>query len=145
GGVLMLAILCFIFLKTRRPKVVFWIFVLVLAELFTSFGLLVSASKYLDMRLLVDFPVMLGMCFLMIYLPLTFFIYFEGLEGRHKHITIGYKKIISFMNFMRILMLGMILIGIIGYRGMAFVLLVGFLLDTLLVKQIFKILTTSKI
>jgi hypothetical protein len=93
---------------------------------------------------LIDFPVLIGISLLSAYLALTFFVYFEGLEGRHKHITIGYKKIISLMNFLRILLIGTVIVGIIGYRGMAFVLLVGFLVDLFVMKQFFRTLMKGK-
>ena len=144
GFILMLCVLGFTYVKIKRPKVVFWIFVLVLLELFISIGILVGMAKYLGIRTLIDFPVLIGISLLSAYLALTFFVYFEGLEGRHKHITIGYKKIISLMNFLRILLIGTVIVGIIGYRGMAFVLLVGFLVDLFVMKQFFRTLMKGK-
>jgi len=143
GIVSSLIVLSLTFFKTKKPKVVFWIFVFVLIDVITSIGLLVAATKYLGMRFLIDYPVLIGISMLAIYLSLTFFVYYEALEGRHKHITIGYKKIMSLMNFLRIIMVAAIVIGIIGYRSMAFVLLVGFILDSLISKYLFKTLTTT--
>lgn len=145
GFALMLVIIGFAFYKIKKPKIILWMFVLVLIEIFLAVGMVVGITKYIGARLLIDYPLLVGISFLLVYSALTLFVYFEGLEGRHKHIIVGYKKIISVLNFLRILLIVAIAVGIIGYRGMAFVLLFGLFLDELLLKPTFRTLTAKKI